>query len=73
MSDSRVNRYRSGAKRPYQETLVSHNDDGSLTVVVADMANARIQSHTFPGGRKTDRLQVDGVSEDLAKEKDKNG
>lgn len=65
MSDPRVNRYRSGVKRPHQETIISHNDDGTLTVVVADMANARIQSHTFPGSRQTDSLQVDG---DLNKE-----
>lgn len=70
MSDPRVNRYRSGVKKPHQETIVSHNDDGSLTVVVADMANARIQSYTFPG----QEAKVDqGHEEDLAKEKEKNG
>jgi len=49
MTDPRVNRYRSGVKRPEREVITSENDDGSFTIVVADMAKARIQSHTFPG------------------------
>lgn len=60
MTDKRVNRYRSGAKRPHQEVITSQNDDGTLTVVVADMAQGFIKGHTFPGSRKTDSLQVDG-------------
>ena len=49
MTDKRVNRYRSGAKRPHQEVITSQNDDGSMTVVVADMAQGFIKGHTFPG------------------------
>jgi len=55
MSDPRVNRYRSGAKRPHQEVITSQNDDGSTTVVVADMAQGKIQKHTFPGREPVDQ------------------
>lgn len=52
MTDPRVNRYRSGAKRKEQEIIVSHNDDGSKTVVVFDGAKGTIKSHSFPGAEE---------------------
>ena len=62
MGDPRVNKYRS-SKRPEQQVITSHNDDGSLTVVVADMAQGRIVSHNFPGHEPVDQGPDKGLQE----------
>ena len=48
-TDQRVNRYRSGAKNPGQEVIVSHNDNGSVMVAVVDLGKLTLHQHTFPG------------------------
>lgn len=45
---SRTNRYRSGAKNPHQEVLVTKLDNGQYAVSVFDAANLRIAHFKSP-------------------------
>jgi len=42
MSKSKTNRYRSGAKRPEQEVLVTPLDNGQYAVSILDAKNLRL-------------------------------
>ena len=46
--DKRVNSYRSGAKNPHRQVLVTELPEGGTSVTVADFAKGRIQTVKLP-------------------------
>lgn len=54
MSHPKTNRYRSGAKNPHRQVIVSETDEGKFAVTVFDTQNLRIVHEVIGQGLTSD-------------------
>lgn len=54
---SQTNRYRSGAKRPEQQVLVTPLEDGQYAVTIFDTTNLKVIHNIIPQEKQLDKEQ----------------